>query len=270
MGRGAAVCADRSVDASSKPAARTVFGFRSRGLLFLLFWLFLFDAVARGAEWREFFDRGTLDPSRWLPTRAGDFRDFSASVVDLAPRGQPDYRLRLYGDTRGTRADVLKFVGVRSTKRFGVFPDCRVSVDLDWNGQKNGSYLSAALILSPHATRSNPLQTPDWLKIEYAGLPPGKRVRVSIAQRHQGRVRTIFPEGWPHGLNKGREIVRVRIEVAMRNNRIVVKEDQRMQYESEEQSLFFDSAYVYLQLSSHSNYAGREVYFDNVLIDGPN
>ena len=83
------------------------------GLLALL-------AASLGAEgggrpsWVEGFDHGRLDPTRWVLTAEGDFRERTVDVVDLGRRGRPDFRLRLRADTRGTRDDSVKFLGVRT------------------------------------------------------------------------------------------------------------------------------------------------------------
>ena len=37
-------------------------------------------------------------------------------------------------------------------------------------------------------------------------------------------------------------------------------------YNSSANDLTFTSAYLYLQMSSHSNYPSREIYFDNVAV----
>src|SRR5258705_2681062 len=137
--------------------------------------------------WVEDFGTGRLDPSRWERTAAGDFREWSVDVVDAPgparPASSPAYRLRLRADTQGTRDDTVKHLGARLTQPISLREGREIAVQLDWADQANGSYLTAAVVLSPHATQSNPLDTPDWLKVAYVGVPPGRNARMLVETR---------------------------------------------------------------------------------------
>lgn len=141
----------------------------------------VFTAVSTDvlAVWAETFAHRSLDLSRWELTADGDFREWAVDVVEV-PGGSGNLRLGLGGDTRGTRDDTVKFLGVRGVPLIQLGKEGHISVDLDWNNQVNGSYLSAAIVLSPHATIKSPLKRPDWLKVEYVGVPPGKNARMVI------------------------------------------------------------------------------------------
>ena len=60
---------------------------------------------------------------------------------------------------------------------------------------------------------------------------------------------------------EGRKIGIQKVAIAVRNGAIEVWENGRCLYDSNRKVVEFDSAYLYLQMSSHSNYPPREVYF---------
>ena len=91
--------------------------------------------------WTETFAADALDPDLWPGVTAGDF---SESKVDIFQG-----RLRLRCATIGTDDQTVKFLGVRRTGTIPLVPGTRISVDLDWNNQQNGTYLAAALVLAP-------------------------------------------------------------------------------------------------------------------------
>jgi hypothetical protein len=175
-----------------------------------------------------------------------------------------DHRLRLLADTRGTRPDSLKFLGVRSTCPLIIGPGTRLSVRLDWNDQANGSYLSAGIILSPHPTLGNPLEMRDWLAVGYVGVPPGREAHMLIRARHDGRERTLYTGGWPEPNRSGVRISLQRIVIAFSEDGFRVWENGTRVYEGRSAALRSAAAYLYLQLSSHSNYPARAVYFDQI------
>jgi hypothetical protein len=246
-----------------------------RALLALCGVLAVAPLSGESAGFLETFDEGRLDPAGWLTTAAGDYRERIADVVDVAKRGLGDWRLRLLLDTRGTRDETVKFVGVRSVRPIRLRGTTRVSVEFDWNNQANGSYLSAAVVLSPHASAENPLTEADWLKVEYVGVPPGQTARMVIGFKGEGRERILFNEGWPPVNHGGRRIGLQLIMLVIENGSVRVWENSRLLPVTSARVLSFDAAYLYLQLSSHSNYPAREIYFDNVRVwsgdrpDGP-
>jgi hypothetical protein len=224
--------------------------------------------AAEEMAWRENFDGGALDPARWVRTIDGDFREHLADVVDVSLHGARDFRLRLRADTRGTRDDTVKFLGVRTRERFPIRDGTRVTVELDWNDQTNGSYLSAGLILAAEPTDANPLKGRDWLKAEYVGVPPGRKARLAVVVCVDGRERTLYTEGWPETNRTGRKIGVVELSLVFRESSFEIREDGDLLFEAADTRFSFAAAHLYLQLSSHSNYPPREVFFDDVRVGG--
>jgi hypothetical protein len=239
-------------------------------------------AVGRSADapapWVEEFRSGRLDPSRWERTHEGDFREWSVDVVDSIRRrdASPDaaagplspiYRLRLRADTRGTRADTVKFLGARAVPPISLQDGREIVVQLDWGNQTNGSYLTGGVVLSPHVTQGNPLTTDDWLAVTYVGVPPGRNGRLVVAVKSRGRERTVETEGWPDAGRDGRSLGIQLVRLRFSSHAVEVWEGDRRVWTSEANALGFDTAYLYLQMSSHSNYPPRAIYFDTVRID---
>jgi hypothetical protein len=218
--------------------------------------------------WREGFDNGRLDPGRWVATAEGDFKERTVDVVDVSRRGARDLRLRLRADTRGTRDDTVKYLGVRTVRRISIGEGTRIGVTLDWNEQANGSYFSAALVLTPETTDGSPLRAQDWLKVEYVGVPPGRNARLAVEARTGGRERTLFTEGWPETNRTGRKIGVQDVLLVFARSSFEIHENGRRVFESKG-AVSFDAAYLHLQLSSHSNYPPREIFFDDVYVTVP-
>ena len=80
------------------------------------------------------------------------------------------------GDSRATETTGCVF----NIERFATRDGTRIAVELDWNDQPNGSYLSAGLILAPEPTEANPSRGRSWLKVEYVGVPPGRNARLVV------------------------------------------------------------------------------------------
>ena len=133
------------------------------------------QGVGRDAFGPEVFGAGALDAGTWAVVSEGDFRDKQVEVSDQRP--PPARRLRVRCDTIGTDDGSVKFLGVRRRRPLRLSLGTRVGVDVDWNNQTNGSYLSAGLVLSPVETDTNPLRGPTWLQLEYVGVPPGRHGR---------------------------------------------------------------------------------------------
>jgi hypothetical protein len=223
-------------------------------------------AVADPSCWLEDFSQGRLDPARWERTVEGDFRDWSVDVIDAGVRGAPDFRLRLRADTRGTRDDTVKYLGARRTRAIPARHGTRVSVQLDWGDQANGSYLAAAIVLSPHPTRGNPLETADWLKVAYVGVPPGRNARMVVGFKTQGRERTVYTEGWPETNRNGRRIGVQAVTLGLRSHSFEVWEGEQRVWASQPNEVSLGSVYLYLQMSSHSNFPARAIHFDDIRI----
>ncbi len=205
----------------------------------------------------ENFNEGILNAERWQITREGDFEE---STIDVY-----DHRLRLRANTIGTSDDTVKFHGVRSVHRVDFSRGLNISFDLDWNNQSNGCYLTGSVYLCPTATNENPRDEDDWLKFEYVGVPPGQNARCVIATKIDGRTGWLYTEGWPED-RSGRKIADQHIRIIMDDESFKVMENGREIYASPSHDLTFTSAYIYLQMSSHSNYPAREIYFDDVVV----
>jgi len=217
----------------------------------------------------ETFDAGRLDPRFWVVTAEGDFREQRVDVVDVARRNPRDHRLRVRLDTRDTRDDTVKFLGVRSTAPIRLARRARVDVQIDWNDQANGSYLTAGVLLAPKATEGNPLRTANWLKVEYVGVPPGRNARLLVTASVEGRERQLHDEGWPKVNREGRRIAVQNLTILLRGPSFEVWENDRLACRAARAVLPFEGAHLYLQVSSHGNYPTREVFFDEIRVSAP-
>ncbi|MBU1486492.1 hypothetical protein KKH56_00330 [bacterium] len=219
----------------------------------------------KGIVFKDDFEQGILESNKWCITREGDFRESIVDVHDVDPTELFDYRLRLKTDTVGTRDDTVKFHGVKSIRKIDFTKGRRISFDLDWNNQSNGCYLTGAIYLCPTVTNGNPKDEKDWLKFEYVGVPPGYNARSVIATKIDGLVRPLDMDGWPEN-RKGRQISNQRIIIMLDGKGFKVVENGKEIYNSELHNLRFTATYLYLQMSSHSNYPAREIYFDNIVV----
>jgi len=223
------------------------------------------NTAARCGGFQDDFQTGQLNTIRWSRTQEGDFKEATVDVVGVDPGQKTDYRLRLRTNTIGTRDDTVKFLGVRSIDRIDLAQGVEVSLDLDWNKQANGCYLTAAVYLCPTVTLANPRDEADWFKFEYVGVPPGKNARSVVAKKVNGRVQYLDRDGWPQN-RQGRVIANQHIDILIDSHRLRVKENNQELYSIQSHELPFNQAYLYLQMSSHSNYPVREIYFDNIII----
>lgn len=205
----------------------------------------------------ETFSEGQLDDAVWVHTVANDFETESVDVTDG--------RLRMAAATVGTNDRTVKFHGVRTAQPVVDLAEAiAVSFDLDWNDQANGCYMTAGVYICP-TVAENPREEPDWLRIQYIGVPPGKNARCLISVKTSGHERHLFKENWPQD-RTGRRIGLQRIEMVFDQTGLTVDENSKRVLQADDLNLPFDTAYVYLQHSSHSNYRLREVFFDNVQI----
>jgi hypothetical protein len=214
---------------------------------------------------RDDFNEGYLNPESWQITQQGDFKERVVDSYDVDPSENSDYRLRLRMNTLGTRDDTVKYQGVRSVGKVDFSAGKEISFDLDWNNQSNGCYLSASIYLCPTVTNGNPGEENDWLKYEYVGVPPGRNARCVVATKTDGKVKYLYTEGWPEQ-QTGRHIGYQRITIIVDNRSIKISENENEIYHTPSPGLEFTSAYLYLQMSSHSNYPTREIYYDNVVV----
>ncbi len=214
-------------------------------------------------EFADRFERGALGDA-WTFTISGDLSEQAIDIV--REPGTANGRLRLRAGTLGTRDDSVKFLGVRTTEPIPMERGVRVTAVLDWNGQANGSYLSSELIVSPSGIVGNPLERPDWIRVGYVGVPPGRNARMVVAASVDGRIRTLFDEGWPDENTTGRLIGRQRVTLQLLDGRIEVTENGSPVFSGALKQATRRPVYVYLQMSSHSNYAPRELFFDDVSV----
>jgi hypothetical protein len=216
------------------------------------------------AYFKENFDAVFLDTNVWALTQEGDVKARVTDVFDVDPTEDKDYRLRLGLNTLGTRDDTVKFQGIRSMRAINLSDGDEISFDVDWNNQSNGCYLTASFYLCPTATDGNPEDEDEWLKFEYIGVPPGYNARSVIASKGDGRLEYLYTDGWPDQ-KIGRPIGNQRIRILIHDGQISVLENGSEVYKSEDPVVAFSSAFIYLQMSSHSNYPLREIYFDDIV-----
>ncbi len=215
------------------------------------------------STFNENFSERFLNPQAWQITRDGDSKDSIVDTYDVNTSANDDYRLRLGINTIGTKDETVKFLGVRSVEKISITDGTEISFDLDWNNQSNGCYLSGSFYLCPTATNGNPENENNWLKFEYIGVPPGQNARCEIASKMDGNKRLLYTDGWPEK-RTGRQIADQHIKIIFDNKSFKVLENGGELNASTLNDLNFNSAYIYLQMSSHSNYPMREIYFDNI------
>ncbi len=215
------------------------------------------------------FEQGQLDMSRWEITSEGDFAEATVDVVDIDPSEDTDYRLRLRAKTIGT-SDPLKYLGVRSLEKIDLTSSLVIKFDLDWNNQPNGCYLTASVYLCPIIS-NNPKGEDNWLKFEYAGVPPGRNVSTRVQQRVDGLNQILYEDRGPYD-SQGKPLGQTLgsnkhiIELILNKDRVFVFQDGVEIYSSSIVNVNFTTAFIYLQMSSGTNYPSREVYFDNIIV----
>ena len=87
-----------------------------------------------------------------------------------------------------------------------------------------------------------------------------------MTSRVHGEVRTLFADGWPEANRAGRPVGQAQLEVAWRGAELEIRENGRVVHMDRAAAAPFAAAYVYLQMTSHSNYAERAIHFDDVLL----
>jgi hypothetical protein len=207
------------------------------------------------------FDAPALDDSVWAVTRKNDFQESAVDVVNG--------RLRLRAATIGTKDDTVKFHGVRTVRSITVRQPMELAFDIDWNDQKNDSYLTAGIFLCATATDENPQDEKDWIKFEYVGVPPGRNARAWLSARTGGVEKVLYNEGWPEKQKAGRQIGLQRVRIRWEKDTLFLLENDKLLWQDKYVGPGFVEGYLYLQMSSHSNYPPREVFFDNVVFGTP-
>jgi hypothetical protein len=215
------------------------------------------DAGTTGAL-SEGFGGKSLDKRVWALTKRNDFQE---SKVDLV-----NGRLRMRAATLGTDDRTAKFHGVRTVEPVSLRQPFELSFEVDWGNQANGCYLTAGVFLCPTATGGNPGDEKDWWKLEYLGVPPGRNARAWVSAKTRGGERVLYDEGWPVKQKTGRKIGKQRVSIRWQGGKLSVIENGKALWQTDWKSFGFTGAYLYLQMSSHSNYPPREVFFDEVSV----
>lgn len=214
----------------------------------------------------EMFPGPHLDPERWRLTSSGDFRDKRVDLQIDDRDGRVGARLRMRADTRGTRDNTVKYLGVLLDRPLDLSSKVLIEFELDWNRQVNGSYLTAGLYLAPAPTPAAPELEDDWLKIEYIGVPPGRNGRSLVALKQDGRLRRLDSDGWPGERREGRLLGTLRVRVMLDGGLVQVYENGELLFAAADTIMSLKRAWLFLQMSSHSNYPAREVFFDDIVV----
>jgi hypothetical protein len=226
---------------------------------FLLFFSnFCFSEKISPKGYSDSFDTATINLKKWEITSDGDFKEKN---IDVIPGEKDGFKLRLKADTIATKDDTVKFLGTVFSEKVDL-SNKTINIDIDWNEQKNGSYLTMGLFVATEKTIQNPRALQDWLCFQYVGVPPGKNGRFEISSKRNGNLEFLYTEVWPK-IRKGRKLNKSRLTVVFKDQNIKVFENTILLFESKSHPQFFKEGYVYLQMSTHSNYSSREVYFDN-------
>ena len=115
-------------------------------------------------------------------------------------------------------------------------------------------------------TDENPRDLENWLRVQYIGVPPGKNSRLLITGVSNGVSTIFYDEDWPQN-RIGRKIGKMSIKLTLDETFFSVSENGKPIIDDVPHKLFFTSGYVYLQMSSHSNYPQRVIYFDNFYLE---
>ena len=215
------------------------------------------------------FEDGSLDTAKWEAVSDGDFEHKVIDVFDVDSSETTDYRLRLSASTIGT-SDPMKYLGVRCRTVIDFRSAKTITFAIDWNDQQNGSYLSAAVYLCPTIC-DNPKKEANWQAFEYTGVPPGRNLRTNIWAQTGNFLRVQY-EDWGPRDSKGRPTGRPignmshTICITLDEKHITVSEDGEVIYPQSMHYQNFTTAYIYLQMSSGTNYPNRVIYFDDVVV----
>ena len=104
------------------------------------------------------------------------------------------------------------------------------------------------------------------IRDRYIGVPPGQNARALLAVKGLNGERQLFTEGWPEKHRTGRKIGNQHVRLLLTPDALRIWENGKLLFETTQRVLASQEAYLYLQMSSHSNYPPREVYFDNIVV----
>jgi len=203
------------------------------------------------------FAAAKLDPEKWVVVVQNDF--------ETKFEGPDNGRLKLAASTIGTDDKTVKFHGVRTKAPVvDLANGTLISYELDWNKQFNGCYLTTGVWLAP-TEQDNPRDDKDHLQFEYIGVPPGKMGRGWVAGKINGMDRRYMTEDWPNQ-REGRPIGVQKIEMRINKDNLVITENDKVILECNDLGMKFDKAYLYIMMSTHSNYRSRSLFYDNVVV----
>ena len=215
------------------------------------------------------FESGHINTAIWQITIDGDFKLIAVDVIDVDTSDSSDHRLRLQANTLYTSTP-LKYLGVRTKEAIDLTKPKDIICEIDWNEQKNGSYLAAAIYLCPRKS-NNPRKESDWFVFEYTGVPPGRNLRTNVRISTGGSIKNLYEDWGPRDENNrplGRPAGNTphKVRIAVSKERIRVMENGVELLSSTNHQFNVDQLYVYLQMSTGTNYPSREIYFDNFLV----
>ena len=87
---------------------------------------------------------------------------------------------------------------------------------------------------------------------------------LSVRAQDSDPKGTLYTEGWPDKQRTGRKVGRQAVTIRWQEGRLTVVENGAVLWQTEWPGFAFPAAYLYLQMSSHSNYPPREVFFDDL------
>lgn len=210
----------------------------------------------------EDFRQGPLDPRRWVPTRLNDFQASSLEVMP-DPQEPGDGRLRFRAATIGTRHHTVKYLGVAHPRPIDLRHPVEIEIEIDWAHQSNGSYLTLGFYLSPKWSAATASRHKDWLSFRFVGIPPGKTARAELMRRTHGNLQVVERFGWPK-VKSGRDLGRATVTLSLDGRSLSLSIDGKEQFSTPDAGFRFDRAYLFLEMSTHSNYPRRELFIDRV------
>ena len=87
-----------------------------------------------------------------------------------------------------------------------------------------------------------------------------------MAYQAHGHQRTVHTEGWPDANRQGRRIGVQDVAVRLREGAVEVWEGERRVWRFRAGEIAPAPLHVYLQMSSHSNYPARSIYFERIQV----
>lgn len=129
-----------------------------------------------------------------------------------------------------------------------------IRLSLDWLESKNGSYLSAGILLVPEGVprSSDPRLAERNLALFMTGVPPGALARRVVRLRKSGSTVWEDLQGWPETGKEGREIKGVDLELTVSDDALRVRESGHPEL-LKKRPVGFSSGRLVLFVASQSN-----------------